>query len=58
MRPNKIRQVAEFHALLPDENANQLCVVLKIIEHENGKEHTGTLFVNKQAILCKQNYQQ
>jgi hypothetical protein len=46
MRPNKIGQVAMFHALLRDENPNQLCVVLEIIEDENAKEHTVTLSVN------------
>ena len=46
MRPNKIGQVAMFHALLRDENANQLCVVLEIIEDENGKEYPVTLSVN------------
>ena len=51
MRPNKIGQVAKFHALLRDENPNQLYIVLEIIEDENGKERTGTLFVNLQSIL-------
>ena len=46
MRPNKIGQVAKFHTPLPDENANQLNVVLEIIEDENAKEHTVTLSVN------------
>jgi len=46
MRPNKIIQVAKFHTPLPIENANQLCVVLEIIEVENGKEYPGTLFVS------------
>lgn len=32
MRPNKIGQVAKFHTPLPDENPNQLYVVLEIIE--------------------------
>ena len=34
MRPNKIGQVAKFHAPLPDENPNQLYVVLEIIEDD------------------------
>jgi hypothetical protein len=32
MRPNKIGQVAKFHTPLPDENPNQLYVVLEIID--------------------------
>lgn len=32
MRPNKIGQVARFHTPLPDENPNQLYVVLEIKE--------------------------
>lgn len=32
MKPNKIGQVAKFHTPLPDENPNQLYVVLEIIE--------------------------
>ncbi|MBK6354902.1 MAG: hypothetical protein IPF46_16285 [Saprospiraceae bacterium] len=32
MRPNKPGQVAKFHTPLPDENPNQLYVVLEIIE--------------------------
>ena len=32
MIPNKIGQVAKFHTPLPDENPNQLYVVLEIIE--------------------------
>ncbi|MBS1764012.1 MAG: hypothetical protein JSS90_03470 [Bacteroidetes bacterium] len=32
MRPNKIGQVAKFHTPLPDENPNQLYVVLEIKE--------------------------
>lgn len=34
MRPNKIGQVAKFHTPLPDENLNQLYVVLEIIEDD------------------------
>jgi hypothetical protein len=34
MRPNKIGQVAKFHTPLPDENPNQLYVVLEIIEND------------------------
>lgn len=34
MRPNKIGQVAKFHIPLPDENPNQLYVVLEIIEDD------------------------
>ena len=34
MRPNKIGQVAKFHTPLPDENPNQLYVVLEIIEDD------------------------
>ena len=34
MRPNKIGQVAKFHTRLPDENPNQLYVVLEIIEDD------------------------
>jgi hypothetical protein len=34
MRPNKIGQVAKFHTLLPDENPDQLYVVLEIIEDD------------------------
>jgi len=30
MRPNKIGQIAKYHAPLPDENPNQLFVVLEI----------------------------
>lgn len=30
MRPNKIRQVVKFHTALPDENPNQLYVILEI----------------------------
>jgi transcription antitermination factor NusG len=32
MRPNKIGQVAKFHTPLPNENPNQLYVVLAIVE--------------------------
>ena len=32
MKPNKIGQVAKFHTPLPDENPDQLYVVLEIIE--------------------------
>ncbi len=32
MKPNKIGQVAKFHTPLPDENPEQLYVVLEIIE--------------------------
>lgn len=35
MRPNKIGQVAKFHTPLPDENPNQLYVVLEIIEDDD-----------------------
>jgi hypothetical protein len=34
MRPNKIGQVAKFHTPLPDENPDQLYVVLEIIEDD------------------------
>jgi hypothetical protein len=34
MRPNKIGQVAKFHTPLPDENPNQLYVVLEITEDD------------------------
>jgi hypothetical protein len=34
MRPNKIGQVAKFHTPLPNENPNQLYVVLEIIEDD------------------------
>jgi hypothetical protein len=34
MRPNKIGQVAKFHTPLPEENPNQLYVVLEIIEDD------------------------
>ena len=34
MRPNKIGQVAKFHTPLPDENPDQLYVVLEIKEDE------------------------
>ena len=34
MRPNKIGQIAKFHTPLPDENPNQLYVVLEIIEDD------------------------
>ena len=34
MRPIKIGQVAKFHTPLPDENPNQLYVVLEIIEDD------------------------
>ena len=34
MRPNKIGQIAKFHTRLPDENLNQLYVVLEIIEED------------------------
>ena len=34
MRPNKIGQVAKLHTPLPDENPNQLYVVLEIIEDD------------------------
>lgn len=34
MRPNKIGQVAKFHTPLPDENPDQLYVVLEIIEED------------------------
>lgn len=34
MRPNKIGQVVKFHTPLPDENPNQLYVVLEIIEDD------------------------
>ena len=36
MRPNKIGQVAKFHTPLPDENPNQLYVVLENIEDDKG----------------------
>jgi hypothetical protein len=32
MKPNKIGQVVKFHTPLPDENPNQLFVVLEIFE--------------------------
>lgn len=32
MRPNKIGQLTKFHTPLPDENPNQLYIVLEIIE--------------------------
>jgi hypothetical protein len=34
MRPNKTGQVAKFHTPLPDENPNQIYVVLEIIEDD------------------------
>ncbi len=34
MKPNKIGQVAKFHTPLPDENPDQLYVVLEIIEDD------------------------
>ena len=34
MRPNKTEQVANFNIRLPDENPNQLYVVLEIIEDD------------------------
>jgi hypothetical protein len=34
MRPNKNRQVAKFHTPLPDENPDQLYVVLEIKEDD------------------------
>ncbi|MBU3714206.1 MAG: hypothetical protein FGM46_04580 [Ferruginibacter sp.] len=34
MRSNKIGQVAKFHTPLPDENPNQLYVLLEIIEDD------------------------
>jgi hypothetical protein len=34
MRPNKIGQIAKFHKPLPDENPNQLYVILEIIEDD------------------------
>jgi hypothetical protein len=34
MRPNKIGQVARFHTPLPDENTDQLYVVLEIKEDD------------------------
>jgi hypothetical protein len=34
MRPNKIGQLAKFRTPLPDENPNQLYVVLEIIEDD------------------------
>ncbi|MBL7925748.1 MAG: hypothetical protein JNK61_02470 [Bacteroidia bacterium] len=34
MRPNKIGQVAKFHTPLPDENPDQLYVVLEIKEDD------------------------
>jgi hypothetical protein len=34
MRPNKIGQVAKIHTRLPEENINQLYVVLEIIEED------------------------
>ncbi len=34
MRPNKNGQVAKFHTPLPDENPDQLYVVLEIIEDD------------------------
>jgi hypothetical protein len=34
VRPNKIGQVAKFHTPLPDENPDQLYVVLEIIEDD------------------------
>jgi hypothetical protein len=46
MSPKKIGQGAKCHTPLPNENANQPYFVLEIIEDENAKEHTVTLFVN------------
>lgn len=34
MRPNKIGQIAKFHTPLPDEDPNQLYVVLEIMEDD------------------------
>ncbi len=34
MRPNRIGQVAKFHSPLPDENPDQLYIVLEIIEDD------------------------
>jgi transcription antitermination factor NusG len=34
MTPNKTGQVAKFHTPLPDENPNQIYVVLEIIEND------------------------
>jgi hypothetical protein len=34
MTPNKKGQIAKFHTPLPDENPNQLYVVLEVIEDE------------------------
>jgi hypothetical protein len=34
MRPNKTGQIAKFHTPLPDENPNQIYVVLEIIEDD------------------------
>lgn len=34
MRPNKTGQVAKFHTPLPDENPNQIYVVLEILEDD------------------------
>lgn len=34
MRPNKIGQVVKFHTSLPDENPNQLYVILEINEDD------------------------
>jgi hypothetical protein len=34
MRPNKTGQVAKFHTPLPDENPNQIYVVLQITEDD------------------------
>lgn len=32
MRPNKIGQIAKFHSPPPNENPNQLCILLEITE--------------------------
>lgn len=34
MRPNKIGQIVRFHTPLPDENPNQLYVVLEVVEDD------------------------
>jgi len=49
MKPNKIGQIVKFHTPLPDENPDQLYVVLEIIKNERPRVdiqalNTGLIF--------------
>jgi hypothetical protein len=41
MRPNKKGQIAKFHTPLPDENPEQLYVVLELVEDDDRPRTNG-----------------